>query len=469
MLRPRHLLLTSLLALIGLLLAGCGTPAAAPAPPTATPAPTVAPTDTTPPQPPTDTPSPAPTNTPTPIPTATPVPLDVVTHTVSFPDVSISNGSGATVVVAPRTQRVVYETGGVLRSVDPVTGRVTGPLTVTADSGSRVAVALDDAHARADVVLDSQYGLSPTLTRVDLIGGQVTTPITLTGLPQTNVDGVVTDPATGGVLISLASSGETFSAGVPAQLVRLSPSGAVRRQRAVADSGALYLDPGAGLVVVATTTNLTETLAGYDARSLAPRWTAISPYVASATVLDLAHQRLWLLATGGRATIYDLRGGRVAATCDPAYTKPAQWRSNDDLVVDPRSGVGYVSWNGGDSYPTRDQIDRIDPTARTRTLLAPQGGVLVGVTARTGRLISRDDQGDLILRDEHDGHILGTLAPNAAWNGGASTTIDNGPPVVAQQGPTVIVAHAATVPYQDPVSGSTTASGIVVATLVDRP
>ncbi len=68
--RPRRLLRPCLIPLLGLLLAGCGTPAAAPAPPTATPAPatatpvpTVAPTATTPPQPPTATSIPVPTNT----------------------------------------------------------------------------------------------------------------------------------------------------------------------------------------------------------------------------------------------------------------------------------------------------------------------------------------------------------------------------------------------------------------------
>ena len=253
--RPGHLLLISLIALLGLLLAGCGTPAAAPAPPTATsvpatatpvPTPTVAPTATTPPQPPTATPIPAPTNTPTPIPTATPVPLDVVTHTVPFVDEG-SGTAGLTVASAVH-HHVATLLGSAMRLVDTTRGTVQGPITVTTDTlnttnqgSTDVALLADDTHARADVLIDGENVTTATLTTIDLDSARILRRRVLPQLPLANIYTAVAVPATGDVLVelndvySVVGTGET-----PARLVRLSAAGSVRRTRLLGDNCPCY-------------------------------------------------------------------------------------------------------------------------------------------------------------------------------------------------------------------------------------
>ena len=333
-------------------------------------------------------------------------------------------------------------------------------------------LALDAAHGRVDAVLNGTYSVSPTLTTISLTNGRVLRQQPLTALPGATFGAVTTDPASGDLIVTTNHTSD-YPTDILGQLVRLGMDGAVRRRRALAgDVGTLYLDQRAGVVTaIAATSAQTPTISGYNVRTLALLWTAPLPYAPQVTTLDPAHERLWLLAEGGRVTIYDMRTGRVVGTCDPTYTKPAVWTSNQDLVVDPRTGLGYASWRGGpDATDVHDAIDVITPTAGVRATLTDAGGVLAGVTARTGRLISRDAQSDLVLRDER-GQVLGTLTMGAHWLGADNTA--SGPTdlvgtVVAQDGDTVVIAHAATVPYQDPVSGATTAPGVVAVVYHDR-
>ncbi len=497
--RPGHLLLISLIALLGLLLAGCGTPAAAPAPPTATPVPatvtatpapttvtvapvpTVVPTNTTPPQPPTDTPIPAPTNTPTLIPTVTPVPLDIVTHTVPFVDEG-SGTAGLTVASAVH-HHVATLLGSAMRLVDTTSGTVQGPITVTTDTlntttqgSTDVALLTDDAHARADVLIDGENVTTATLTTIDLDSARILRRRVLPQLPLANIYTAVAVPATGDVLVELNDVYSVVGAGeTPARLVRLSADGSVRRTRLLGDistEGSLTLDAPAGRVLLSVTGIDTATITAYDLRTLTPTWSANLPYKPAATVVDSSRGRLWLLAPGGRATITDIRSGQTVATCDPGYSKPAVWDGNNDLVVDPRTGLGYTSWTGGADYSgNHTAIDVIDPARHTRTILTPDGGVLALATATTDRLIGLDSANDLVLRSTRDGHALAVVAPGASFSD--DITPLSGSTVkyltLAQDGPTITIARAQNVPYQNTITGASTASGVVALTLHDRP
>ena len=270
--------------------------------------------------------------------------------------------------------------------MDTSSGRVTGPITATTSSDSAL-FAVDDAHQRAAVLVSSAYGnIAPTLSTVDLGAGRLLTQQTLGRAPQTGARAMVTDPAQGGLLVAFAGTSRVFSGGTPAQLVRLSFDGAVQRTRAISEYAALYLDAPHGIVVAVSALSGTDAeLAAYDTRTLAPLWQEPAPYQPQAVTVDPAHRRLWLLAEGGRVTILDDKTGRVVATCDPTYQKPAQWTGNKDLVVDAHTGVGYASEHAGADYSTEsDWIDRIDPVARRRTTLTQAGGVVVAVLDRTG-------------------------------------------------------------------------------------
>jgi len=471
--RSRLALLVSLLAgalALTLVLSGCGNPLAASPPPTATPVP---PTATPSPALPTDTPGP--TATPTIPPTPTPIPIDATARPVAFPEAQ-QGGSGSggwTVAVDARARRVTAYGGGTVHIVDASSGRVTGPVTATTSSDSAL-FAVDDAHQRAAVLVSSAYGnITPTLSTVDLGAGRLLVQQTLGRAPQTGAQAMVTDPAHGGLLAAFAGTSRVFSGGTPAQLVRLSFDGAVQRTHAISEYAALYLDAPHGIVVAVSALSGSDTeLAAYDTRTLAPLWQEPAPYQPQAVTVDPSHRRLWLLAEGGRVTIIDTKTGRVVATCDPTYQKPAQWTGNKDLVVDARTGVGYASEHAGADYSTEtDWIDRIDPVARRRTTLTQAGGVVVAVLDRTDRLLTLDDQSDLVLRDPVGGRVLALAARNATLKGtssGGFSASDVSQLIVGQAGAAVTVARATNVPYQNSVTGSADTPGLVLVSFQDR-
>ncbi len=465
---PLVSLLAGALALT-LVLSGCGNPlAASPPPATATPIP---PTAT--PSPALPTATPGPSATPTIPPTPTPIPIDATARPVAFPDAQQGGSGGWTVTVDVRARRVTAYNGGVVRIVDASSGRVTGPITATTSSDSAL-FAVDKAHQRAAVLVSSAYGGSaPTLSTVDLVAGHLLSQRALSRAPQTGARALVDDPAQGGLLAAFAGTVGAFSGGTPAQLVRLSPDGAVQRTRAISDYPALYLDAPHGIAVTVSPLSGSDTaLAAYDARTLAPLWQGAAPYQPQAVTLDPAHRRLWLLAEGGRVTIMDTKTGRTVATCDPTYQKPAQWAGNKDLVVDPRTGVGYASEHAGTDYSTEsDWIDRIDPATGRRTTLTPTGGAVVAVLDRTGRLLTLDDQNDLVLRDPVTGRVLAMVASNATLKGtstGSFSASDASNLSVAQAGAAVTVAFATNIPYQNSVTGSADTPGLVLVSFQDR-
>jgi len=68
--------------------------------------------------------------------------------------------------------------------------------------------------------------------------------------------------------------------------------------------------------------------------------------------------------------------------------------------------------------------------------------------------------------------VLGTLGDYRTLTGQDLTTESVGDAAVAavdQDGERVVLALPATVPYQDPVSGSTTTGGLAAVTFRDRP
>jgi len=462
---PRLLIVAPVLLALPLLLSACGNPVAAPPAPTVTPVPAAATA-----APPTGTPGPS--STPTSPPTPTPVPVDATARPVPFPDVS--QYASSTVAVDARARYVVALTDGTVRAVDASSGRVVGPITVTAGSSDKVSFGVDAAHGRAVVVLDSEYSVTPTMATVDLATGRLSVDRVLRGVPQANVSDAVVAPG-GDVLAAIDSAG-AFNPTTP-QLVRLSADGTVRRTRAISDQATLTLDPRVGVVIAqAPSGSDAPVLAAYDARSLAPLWQGAAPYDPQAVAVDPARGRLWLLAAGGRVTILDERTGRTVAVCDPMYAKPTPWEGDKDLVVDARTGIGYASEiaPGQGAGATGVWIDRIDPTTKARTTLTEAGGAVGAVLTRSGRLLTLDGQGNLVLRDPTNGTAVAVVATNATLAGSSGASFsssgsDLSGVSIAQTGGVVTVARGATVPYQNNVTGSSTTGGVVIVTFRDRP
>jgi len=466
------LVIVALIAL-PLLLAGCGgNSSAAPAAATATAIPPPTPPPPTPP-PPSATAGPPATATPTPTPT--PLPLDAHARAIAIP--GLGEGTLPTLYASARTRTVADLTDGVLRMVSLDRGTASSPITITQDSqGARVA--LDLARGRG-VAVSAAIEISPTLWLVDLAGTRAPISRTITGpnAPQRYIGGVAVDPATGDALV--AAQGDSLE-GIAPQLLRVTANGVVRRSHQIGDTPtALYLDTAHNVAVVATSASsassgaATLTFAGYDARTLAPLWTAPAPYDPATTRFDPARGQLWLMATGGRATILSTRTGRAVATIDPSYTKAQYWTQNKDLVLDGARGLGYISWGSGTTSGGQQVgIDRIDLRAGRRTTLTTDGGTLLAVAARSGRLVTLDAGGPIVVRRPTDGRVLGTLGDYRTLTGQDLTTESVGDAAVAavdQDGERVVLALPAAVPYQDPVSGAMTTAGLATVTFRDRP
>ncbi len=255
----------------------------------------------------------------------------------------------------------------------------------------------------------------------------------------------------------MAAQGDSLE-GIAPQLLRVTANGVVRRSHQIGDTPtALYLDTAHNVAVVATSVSsassgaTTLTFAGYDARTLAPLWTAPAPYDPATTRFDPTRGQLWLMATGGRATILSTRTGRVVDTIDPSYTKAQYWTQNKDLVLDGARGLGYISWGSGTTTGGQQVgIDRIDLRAGRRTTITTDGGTLLAVAARSGRLVTLDAGGPIVVRRPTDGRVLGALGDYRTLTGQDLTTESVGDAAVAavdQDGAQVVLALPAAVPY----------------------
>jgi len=115
-------------------------------------------------------------------------------------------------------------------------------------------------------------------------------------------------------------------------------------------------------------------------------------------------------------------------------------------------------------------IGRRTPATGKRATLTT-GEAVVAVLDRTGRLLTLDDQSDLVLRDPTTGRVLAMVASNATLKGtstGSFSASDVVHLIVGQAGATVTVARATNVPYQNSVTGSADTPGLVLVTFQDR-
>jgi len=93
------------------------------------------------------------------------------------------------------------------------------------------------------------------------------------------------------------------------------------------------------------------------------------------------------------------------------------------------------------------------------------------VLDRSGRLLTLDDQNDLVLRDPVAGRVLALVASNATLKGtstGSFSASDASNLSVAQAGAAVTVAFATNIPYQNSVTGSADTPGLVLVSFQDR-
>jgi len=118
-----------------------------------------------------------------------------------------------------------------------------------------------------------------------------------------------------------------------------------------------------------------------------------------------------------------------------------------------------------------DWIDCIDPATGRRTTLTTTGDALAAVLDRSGRLLTPDDQDDLVLRDPMTGRMLAMVASNATLKGASDASFSSSDVsglTFAQAGESIIVVNATNVPYHDNVTGNTTALGLVLVRFHDH-
>ncbi len=112
---------------------------------------------------------------------------------------------------------------------------------------------------------------------------------------------------------------------------------------------------------------------------------------------------------------------------------------------------------------------RTPATGKCATLTT--GEAVVAVLDRTGRLLTLDDQNNLVLRDPTTGRILAMAASNATLKGASDASFSSSDAtelVVNQAREAVTVARATNVAYQNNVTGRSTTPGVVLVTFRDR-
>jgi len=405
-----------------------------------------------------------PTVVPTPAPTATPTPAPARVHTPAFAALAAMNAPQ--IALSPAHGRAAMLSTGQLYSVNLATGSSTRPVTVTAPDASNSTLVVDDTHGVAAILQDGSTGVTPTLRAVDLLSDQMKGPFTLNALPLTAVTSAATVPRGAGVLAVFAAGQDSPPS--PPELALISPSGRTRAH-AIPDAGTLVVDTSATIAIVSGTT-VTPTLTALDAHSLRPLWSIIGPFMPTAIQVDSVRHRLWLVATGGRVMILDTRTGHVVANCALTYRRPSDWAADPGLVVDPRTGLGYATWQGAIGGTSGQAIDRINPDLRARSVLTYNAsGVLLGVTPLSSRLIALDTNGNLVLVRARTGRVISTMVHALTWAGGAGGAISQ-TPVVAGDGPsTFYIVQSASVPYQNDVTGTNMTTGLVSVVLPDLP
>ncbi len=439
--------------------------------PTAIPTDTAAPTDT---PAPTDTAIPTDTPLPTSTPTLTPIPLHIQARAVPLSTADSSASSSTQVRVSARAGRVAllggaYSDVNTLTVADARTGKVA--TVIPLNSAGRVDV--DYAHGHALMEVDAPYGATSYVANVALSSGATITRTLPQDLQGGSITSWVADPTSGGAL--LAARGESF-ANVASRIASVLPSGRVRHTGTLGnDASALYVDPHDRTVVAVEGGSFSSgaPLEGFDTATLQRTWAITLDYGPTAYAVDSIHGTLWLMAQGGRTQVLSMANGQIIHTIDLAYAKPDGWSQNTDLVVDGTHDVGYISWSNGSFVNPATSIDRIDPRSGKRTTLAASGDTLMTALA-SGKLLAQDANKRLVMLDQRTGALVETIAdPNglAAGNGSGSGSFSSGgvvgSPDIDEVNHQVLIAYAATVQYQNDVSGNNTAPGLVTITFRD--
>jgi len=91
---------------------------------------------------------------------------------------------------------------------------------------------------------------------------------------------------------------------------------------------------------------------------------------------------------------------------------------------------------GHEEAADNTESDGIDPATWQRTILTTGAGAVVTVLDRTGRLLTLDDQANLVVRDPMTGRILAMAASNATLKGSgdASFSSSNAGNLVVERG-----------------------------------